>query len=232
MPYTPQLISLSTQGVGLFEFLIRHWFRPSLLSPNSSSVFQALNVIIHPFVKDASVPSPTASWWESTIPHGTRSVCSAPCVNSLSPPAVTSEKGNFTANTTTNSKHNSISGRESPAFSSFFFSFFFCCISSHCWLVCNDLKKKKTLWWLWLLAWRPLCVCMCHVHNAQKYSHSVDVKSYLNFTRFNQWKKKINQNRDMTFKLTCCHCLFSRRLTLSSLQIYTNQWKSNRNQWG
>lgn len=68
-------------------------------------LFQALTVIIHPCVKDASVPSPTASWWGSTTRHGTRSVCSAPCVNSPSPPAATSEKGNFTANTTTNSKH-------------------------------------------------------------------------------------------------------------------------------
>ena len=111
-----------------FTFTVLGSFRPSL---SFRFLFQALTVIIHPCVKDASVPSPTASWWGSTTPHGTRSVCSAPCVNSRSPPAATSEKGNFTANTTTNSKHGLIF---------FFLSLLFL---RSLWLVWTDLKKKK-----------------------------------------------------------------------------------------
>lgn len=91
-----QLSLIAVLDSGLFPFF---------LTGNSCALFQGLNVITDPCVKDASVPSPTASWWESTIPRGMKSVCSAPCVNSPSPTAVTSEKGNFTANTTTNSKH-------------------------------------------------------------------------------------------------------------------------------
>lgn len=91
-----QLSLIAVLDSGLFPFF---------LTGNSCAFSQGLNVITDPCVKDASVPSPTASWWESTIPRGMKSVCSAPCVNSPSPTAVTSEKGNFTANTTTNSKH-------------------------------------------------------------------------------------------------------------------------------
>lgn len=107
--HTPSLIEcgpLTPHGFQPGAAVLHSGLLSLVTGPNSCAVFQGLTVTIRPCVKDASVPSPTASWWGSTTPHGTRSVCSAPCVNSLSPPAVTSEKGNFTANTTTNSKRN------------------------------------------------------------------------------------------------------------------------------
>lgn len=55
-------------------------------------------------VKDVTDPSLTVSSCAWTTARGTRSVCSARCVSSLSPWAATPETRNSTANTTTNSK--------------------------------------------------------------------------------------------------------------------------------
>lgn len=193
-------------------------FRPIsfFLTGNSSAFSQGLNVITDPCVKDASVPSPTASWWESTIPRGTKSVCSAPCVNSPSPTAVTSEKGNFTANTTTNSKHSFREGLFAfPPSLSHFLSLFLCvCISSHCFgdsvIFLNHFFQKWVHWMVSVdLTRRPPVR-----KSSPETSFSCSIKCYLNF------KKKDVTVKIRRLKWTCCHRSFLRWFIFTSCKMH------------
>lgn len=144
-----------------------------------------------------------------------KSVCSAPCVNSPSPTAVTSEKGNFTANTTTNSKHSFREGLFAfPPSLSHFLSLplsLFLCSYSHCfgdsviffkifffqkwvhWVVSVDLTQRPPV-------------------RKSAPETSFSCKCYLNF------KKDVTVEIGR-LKLTCCHRSFLRWFIFTSCKM-------------